>query len=114
MWETAGWGECHAEPVIHERGYAEPGEKGHLLVDARGGQGDRATSCGQSAVGPRGRGDETMHTDTPEADDVDEDASDVCGVCAEEESVSAPNSKVRAGEKKKKGTKCHPEGLSLS
>lgn len=79
---------------MHERGYSEPGEKGHLLVDARGGQGDRATSCGQSAVGPRGRG-ETMHTGTREANDVDEDASDVCGVCVEEESVSAPNSKVR-------------------
>jgi hypothetical protein len=36
-----------------------------------------------------------MYTGTREANDVDEDASDVCGACAEEESVSAPNSKVR-------------------
>jgi len=53
MLEAAGWGEYHAEPVIYERRHAKPGEESHL-IDTRGGKGNRATSCGQSAVGPRG------------------------------------------------------------
>jgi hypothetical protein len=53
MLETTGWGEYCAEPVINERRHDKPGEESHL-IDTRGSKGNRATSCGQSAVGPRG------------------------------------------------------------
>jgi hypothetical protein len=101
MLETAGWCEGHAEPVVHERGHTEPGEERHL-ADARGNKGDRATGCGQSAVGPHGSSVKKYLLASAKANNLYDDARDVYRVRAEQESVSALFLQVMAGEEKPK------------
>jgi len=112
-------------PVVHERGHAKPGEEGHFLVETRGSKGDRATGCGQSAVGPHGssvRKTKSLLAPAKPTMFMTMPARDVCRVRAEQESVSALFLQVRAGRKKRSkrppsvgcalnGPKVHAKGV---